>query len=352
MKTGKTLTELAQELDRQSNARKDMVVNTSEIEYTPESITIPNQGEFKLTDHAHQQIAARVNIPSKYYQRMQHEAPELLTNNVRHWFDNNPEQRMVRTLDGNARAFLSDRYRRIDNDQIMHSVFPALQEVAEKTGLEISSAEVTDRKLYLQARFPRLEGEVKVGDAVQAGVIITNSEIGSGALEIRPMIYRLVCTNGMVTGSAIDDGRMRRSHLGRRVQANENYDIYSDDTLKADDEVLMLKIRDNIKALSNPDLFMQLMEQMRQAANGEKVIRPVKAVEVLAKSFNLPELEAENVLENLLRDGDMSKWGMLNAVTEVANNHASYDRAIELEETGGRILTLTDRDWNLIAQAA
>ena len=33
---------------------------------------------------------------------------------------------MVRTLDGKARAFLSDRYHRIDNEQIAEAVLPVL----------------------------------------------------------------------------------------------------------------------------------------------------------------------------------------------------------------------------------
>jgi hypothetical protein len=78
----------------------------------------------------------------------------------------------------------------------------------------IVSCNVTDSKLYIQALFPRLEGEVKPGDAVQGGLIITNGEIGDSAFDIRPMIYRLVCTNGLITGNVANDARLRRNHLG------------------------------------------------------------------------------------------------------------------------------------------
>lgn len=43
------------------------------------------------------------------------EAPELLAQNLNCWFTKEPAQRMLRTLDGTARAYLSNRYRRIDN---------------------------------------------------------------------------------------------------------------------------------------------------------------------------------------------------------------------------------------------
>jgi len=37
-----------------------------------------------------------------------------------------PERRMVRTLDGSTRAFLSDRYRPLDNFDLAHEVFHVL----------------------------------------------------------------------------------------------------------------------------------------------------------------------------------------------------------------------------------
>ncbi len=112
MKTGKTLTELAMELERQSTVKKDFIANTSSLEMTSAgelALDSDTYQEFPVTDHAHSQIAARLDIPSKYYNRMRLEAPELLAANVNEWFHNKPERRMVRTLDGQMRAFLSDR---------------------------------------------------------------------------------------------------------------------------------------------------------------------------------------------------------------------------------------------------
>lgn len=40
------------------------------------------------------------------------------------------------------------------------------------------------------------------------------------------------------------------------------------------------------------------------------------------------------------------------AVTAVANDHESYDRATELEAMGGQILDRAANDWTVIAQAA
>ncbi len=197
MKTGKTLTELAMELERQSQVKKDYISDTRVLEMTPAGeLTLANNGfqEFPVTDHAHSQIAARLDIPSKYYNRMRSVAPNLLAANVNEWFHSKPERRMVRTLDGNIRAFLSARYRRLDNFELAQAVLPVLAEMGE--GVQIVSSEMTQTRMYIKAINRRLELEVNKGDVVQAGICISNSEVGLGSLKVEPLVYRLVCLNG------------------------------------------------------------------------------------------------------------------------------------------------------------
>ncbi|HEY9782088.1 MAG TPA: hypothetical protein V6D09_18350 [Leptolyngbyaceae cyanobacterium] len=113
MKSGLALVELATALERQSETKKDFVASTSVLEMTPKGeLTLETEtssNEFPVTENCHTQIAAKLDIPAKYYNRMRKEAPELLATNVNEWFHNKPSRRMIRTLDEQARAFLSDR---------------------------------------------------------------------------------------------------------------------------------------------------------------------------------------------------------------------------------------------------
>ena len=63
-------------------------------------------------------------------------------------------------------------------------------------------------------------------------------------------------------------------------------------------------------------------------------------------------MEKDNILESLIKGQDYSRWGLLNAVTAQANEVKSYDRAIELEEMGGKILGMNQSTWRDIAEAA
>lgn len=129
-----------------------------------------------------------------YYDKMLEEYPELLAQNVNAWFQREPAVRMVRTIDGTARAFLSNRYRRIDNLDIAGIVLPVLQEME---GMHFESCQLTDSRMYIKVVNTRLEAEVVPGDIVQSGIIISNSEVGLGSVSIQPLVYRLVCSNGM-----------------------------------------------------------------------------------------------------------------------------------------------------------
>ena len=88
-------------------------------------------GEYGITDLARRQLADKLKIPFAYFERMRTEQPALLDGNVNTWLQTDTERRMMRTLDGQVRAVLSDRYRRLDNYDLAENVLPILQRLPE-----------------------------------------------------------------------------------------------------------------------------------------------------------------------------------------------------------------------------
>lgn len=348
MKTGKSLIEMAQELQRQSEAKKDFIADTKVLELTPTGELALENGtrhQFPVTDHAHSQIAQRLDIPAKYYQRMKAEQPQLLAQNVNTWFQENPERRMIRTLDGKARAFLSDRYRRLDNYDLAEAVLPVLGEMGE--GIQIVSAEMTERRMYLKVINRRLELEVKRGDVVQAGICITNSEVGLGSLRVEPVIYRLICLNGMIA----QDFGTKKYHVGRAAEDGDAYELYSDQTLQADDLAFFLKVQDTVRAAVDMAKFSTIVDRMKEATERKIEGNPVEAVEVVAEKFSYSSEEKTGILTHLIQGGDLTAYGMLNAITRTSQDLEDYDRATELERDGSKILSLPSSTWKAIAMA-
>lgn len=304
-----------------------------------------------INDHAHGQIAARLGIPKRYYDRMRADHPQLLTANVNGWFTKQPERRMVRTLDGTVRAFVSDRYRRLDNFDLMErAVIPALR---DHDGIRFLIANLTPERMVLRCLLPSVQREVglQVGDIVQAGFQLRNSEVGATALAVEPFVWKLDCLNGMVSNVAA----IRAYHIGRRITDDDLREdaklTYAQDTIHADDKATFLKCRDAIRAALSETVLDEIVQQMRDAATGQEVVQPVVATEKLASTFALTETEGQSVLMSLARGGDMSRWGMVNAVTDAAKQAASFDRQEEMERLGGKLLTMTEMEWRPLAAA-
>jgi hypothetical protein len=154
----------------------------------------------------------------------------------------------------------------------------------------------------------------------------------------------LVCTNGLI----LKDHRQRKNHVGR---VTENNDLYAIDTLQAIDDAFKLKLRDLVQNAISISTFRNAVEDLKLAKTNSITGNPVKAVEVTSKAIGLTEHESGLVLNHLIRSGDLSKFGMLNAVTRTAEDIESYDRATEIERLGSHVLYLPTTTWREIATA-
>ncbi len=352
MKEGRNLQALAMELERQRTAKKDFLVRTGNMSLVPGTdggmeLSVEavkgNRSQFAnygINEIAHRQMGQFLKIPAAYYERMRTEYPELLASNVNSWLNRAPDDyRMVRTLDGTARAILSDRYRRIDNYEVASTVLPI---IAGMEGASVESCELTDSRMYLKVVNPRIAAEIKPGDVVQSGILITNSEVGMGSVSVSPLIFRLVCSNGMVA----QDSRVRKRHVGRANETGEDFTIYRDETIEADDRAFLMKLEDSVRAAVDQARFSQIVDRLREATEAKMPAKVApQVVQLASKEYNFTEVESQGILGHLIAGGDLSLYGLANAVTRQAQDVASYDRSTELEATGYKIVTMATALW-------
>lgn len=353
MKTGRTLMSLAHELTRQLATKKDMIVPSALLSHATvagstqlsvEQTDGPNA--FGVTPLARRQLAEKLGIPYAYFERMREQQPRLLDSNVNTWLQSEPDRRMLRTLDGQVRAVLSDRYRRLDNYDLAESVLPILTQLPE---VVFESVELTETRMYLKCVTPRLTFEVAPGDVVQAGVVISNSEVGQGTLSVQPLLFRLLCRNGLIAA----DRSLRKTHVGRSMSTeDEGVVVYRDDTLRADDQAFFLKVRDVVQAAVSDATFRQTAQKLQRTLGIRLTGDPVKSVEVLAQRYTLNDDERTGVLRHLIEDGQLSGYGLVNAVTHYSQTVDDYDRATELESLGGRLIELNAQEWKGLTEVA
>ena len=365
VKQGRTLVELAQEIERQREAAHDYKAPTQQLTLTAVAeetdakrklqLKLNGKGQFGLTPLAHDQIGQHTGIPSKYYDRMAEEAPELLVKNVNHWLTNNPTTRLVRTMDGQVRAFLSNRYRTIDNWQVAEAILPTLLD--RGNGLKVESCEVTDTRLYIKVVDPKNEAKIEQVRAenpgshsrpkeeivVQSGIIISNSEVGLHSFKIEPLVFILACYNGAI----IPKAGMWRYHIGRHTdEADVPFEVFADDTRQADDRALALKMRDTVKSAFDEVSFHQLCKTL-SSTTGRTIERgPESLAETIEEVYGFTNGTKDGILKELAQAGDYTQWGLSNAVTAFAQDKSiDYEQATELERVGGDILMLAADEW-------
>lgn len=353
MKQGRALPEVLMELKRQNSAKRDFIAPARALSLSADGetfimdhVSVKDAEILGTTDLFHRQIGSALNIPAKYYDLMRTQKPELLAQNVNSWLSARDRSFLVRSMDYGsgrvARALLSDRYRRIDNLEIASAVLPLF---AGKEEMEVISCEVTENRLYLKIVNHKLEMAVVPGDLVQAGVVISNSEVGLGAVSVRPLVYRLVCSNGM----CVNEFGERKAHVGRSAKAlEESFSIYTDETIAAEDKAFMLKLRDTTMAAIEEARFAQIIGKLQDSTQAKITGRVQDVIELTGKAYDLNQPEQDSILNYLISGGDLTLYGLSNAITRASQDVESYDRATALEGIGWQVAAMPESLWKEI----
>lgn len=354
MKQGRALPEVLTELQRQNTAKQDFIGPAQAFHLEPDGRTFSishmasgQQEVFGTTDLFHRQVGSALGIPAKYYDLMKKQKPELLAENVNTWFGDRDQSYMIRSMDYGsgrvARALLSDRYRRIDNLEIATAVLPLF---AGQEGMEVMSCEVTENRLYIL-----YESSYKESYSDVLSVKIPNYQEQKCLSDITKISELLVLfiqrnnTNGMVVSSLGE----RKTHVGRAAKAMEDsFFLYSDETKEAEDKAFMLKLRDATLAAIEEARFAQIVGKLEESNNARITGRVQDVIELTGKAFDLNQPEQDSILNYLIQGGNLSLYGLSNAITRASQNVESYDRATALEGIGWQVATMEPAQWREI----
>jgi hypothetical protein len=332
------------EVQRLDSLKRDFVVPQGKMAMGADDSTLLfGDGAFKMLPIAHEQIRTRLGIPAAYYDRMP-EIPGLRANNVNAWLNREPTtKRLVRTRDGQARALLSDRYRVLDDLLILGAAMPVL---AANPDALVCAAILSDEALYLQIAFPKITGELKVGDVVQSGLTIKTSEVGRGKVDVLRWIRQLKCKNGYIGESVFS-----KRHVGRRIgEDEEDYTIFGDDTIEAELKSFQLRLRDTIAAAFTQESFDAELAKFRGAAGDAFNFTQTEGViKEVTKRYNFTDETMKAVLDRVVRDMDFTRMGVAAAITFEAHETDNPERAFDMEAAGYDLVNLPNAEWKRIA---
>ena len=364
-----TLTDLVEVLRKQADAKYDVVVPAARLAYDAGHLIVKGgaarfdetgveeaDAVLAPTDIFDDGVSDRLGIPRGYLRRMRDERDDaglLLDANVNGWLEQEPQRRFLvrafRTDDpddiGIARSLLSDRFRPIDNLDVLMAALDGVNRAG--VNVEVDGGDLSERRMSLRltcpevsAVAPRLLSNYRSpfnGDSgadlplVFAGFVVQNGENGGAAFTVVPRVVVQVCKNGMtVTRDA-----MRQVHLGGRLE--EGVVRWSDDTQRKNLELVTAQASDAVSTFLDPDYLETVVAGIEEQADAEVDDAP-GTIERIGRSFGFSEAEQASILDAFIRSGDVSAGGVMQAVTATAQELDDPDRASDLEDMALAVL--------------
>ncbi|MFF4283029.1 DUF932 domain-containing protein [Streptomyces kronopolitis] len=352
------LSDLAELLKEQHSRKVDMVAPASALtavqgnllvqgvdpEISTDGVTL-RSGLYRPTPVADEGISQRLNIPIKYLRRMRAEMVDLYDLNVEGWLKQEPERQfLLRTFRGEGekpgvlRAFLSDRYRRIDNFDVLTAALKGIQDAAHS--VKISGCDLTDRRMMVRVESEDIKVHApellkgyrspftgQTGDElpiVSAGFVIANSEVGAGAFTITPRIVVEVCRNGMTMAEDV----VQNIHLGGRLESGVIR--WSEDTENKNLELITARTRDAVATFMDRAYVETKLRAIEKDA-GREIKDVTKTIEVVGKRLKFTDSVRESVLGHFIQGGQTTAGGVMQAITATAQTLTDADTAYELE---------------------
>lgn len=380
MKTGMhSIQEFAAEIARRAENKKDFIANTKNAELVPtdrvvtrekegkfitasEPVPVLHVGDMKfgVNKIGHAQLAEVTKIPKPYYDKMLAEEPRLLADNVNTWFTKNATRQLFRTQDGNLRALRSDKFR---TDMEYEDMATALLPILLELDVEVMSCQVTDTRMYIKCVDKKVTRELaaiggKFGDGkhnivrcLSPAITISDSEVGYGGANVLTGLYDGFCSNL----ATFNERSVRKYHVGARhdLIGEQHYTMLTDETKRKTQVATMAQLIDVTRGAFDRVQFDALADKV-EATQADKIESDdlVKVVSMAGKTFGLSELEGKSVLKELANGGDLSRFGLYNAITAASQHVDDYDRATDLERIGAQVIELPRNQWQQIAKAA
>jgi hypothetical protein len=158
----------------------------------------------------------------------------------------------------------------------------------------------------------------KVGDYHVGGIVIENSELGRKAIRIKPFVYRLVCTNGLIA-STFDESRFFvQSHVGDYDKLREDIAAAMGDALGASAGMIA-----KLKTLKSAGVYT------------EKVIKDMEGNDVATYP------EAEKTIERYSKECKYDKDFVTSVVKEFRTSKTTPRNAFGIVQAFTRAV----QDW-------
>lgn len=262
------------ELEAEVEKKKDLIIHPQDIRMNQAGLLVSRDRQLthNTTDWALGQLANKAGVPVKYLRKC---TPDLQAVNVNHWLQQFDREKfnpwLVRTYTGQSngivRGLMSEKYSPFDDHEIMAILNEFLG--SGNQDVEVKWWHRDDKGFHLRLVFNDLTttvGTLSDGkpDIHKVGLHIENSEVGAKSIKITPLIWRQICSNGMMGWGRNEDMEIfTQRHI--YLKPHEMYGRVAEaigNALKVGDQVIDKLLQAKETPIENPlDVIKKLSEK-------------------------------------------------------------------------------------------
>ncbi len=259
-----------------------------------------------ITQFAFSQLCTRLGVPATYVQKcFESGKASLAVQNFKAWAGDCDKTFLIREQDGVIRAILSDSYSMFDS----HKVLRTLQNTVDEDKYKCVGVYLAEDCLNVRLvdRKPLEVSKTIDTSPLFSGAIISSSDVGRKSLSMSYFLFRQVCNNGM---TVTDKGGtlFRQAHIGSNMTGGkiELFNRAFMDINAINEKAIENLIKSKEARLDEFEMQMYIERAKRELKLSQK---------------------AQDELVSLV-DGtyDRSRWGVLNGITELAQNYTLETR--------------------------
>jgi len=270
-----------------------------------------------LRPHAMDQLLNRLDYNKRLFGRL----PGKLNLLALNWLIQNEKERqaLLRIQDGNqCRALLSGQYEAFDTLQLLQELVPLCG------GAKVRVAYDDDLTFHLSLTFPDTATELvhpdgehaRRNDIIEQGIHISNSEVGLRSVTVAGYVYRLICSNGLISYGNGEGGMFRFRHTG-------------------DSDNLRDRVR---SAVESTFLDAQKITAQFQNALNIAISDPATRLQQVVEDNNLSKEDYKAMLDRFMEEPEQNLFGVVNAITAAARDEEG-EKAYELQRIAAKTLS-------------
>jgi hypothetical protein len=360
----------------------NLVVKGAEAELTETGVT-PVNGTYRPTEVFDGRLAARLEIPVKYLQKMRAERPDLYDANANGWlhgrkrraadgstevvYEGDDRAHLVRLFRGDdgemgvARSVASDQYGlSFDNLDMLTAVMQGIRDAGVNVMSRVSN--LSERGVHVRfdcpdiwtaapgllegykspfdgpggvsraGRFDQMRQQYgahhifseKDAPVVFMGMDFKNSETGGGKYLLTPVMEVVRCTNGWT----ITKEGISRTHRGSKLDVGQVK--LSADTIRKSGQLVAAETRDAVKQWLSKGFLEGLVAGLDEKAR-KPVTSATTTVPAICQGFGFTQAEQAGILDLFVAGCQPTAGGLANAVSAYAQTVEDPDRAQEIE---------------------